>query len=263
MEYRFDNLESLVNDLAEQTEKTEIVKRLQIIGKYILQNCYFEFEEGKKIFPLWIEAYYYNKNVFPDDFCHKNINRFNSIGRPYYHSDGKSVDICLNTEKIMNSDYCLSYLIKVSYDEKGTYSQTELPLPKSKDKNRIVLRKLEESNSKNVDNYFRVGLSSDHDMNKLYFQECLLSSFFDDEIEKTLTKISALKKEAFYKYYVKRHIADFKDSTDKEILEKAHIKFGYRPEKLLIDEQTRQLKTDEFPLSYDEYIESIKKGSNE
>ena len=47
--------------------------------------------------------------------------------------------------------------------------------------------------------------------------------------------------------------------TSEEILVKAKEKFGYKPEKLLLDD-SHQLKT-VFPLSYEEFIEQIKKGA--
>lgn len=117
-------LRDLVGTLEELTDKDEIVKQLQIIGRKLVTE--YEIRAGGIVVkPLVVEAYYYNPETFPD--CNTHLNplqkKFNVL---YRHStkkglksDGRvgGVDICLAlNEKSDNKDsaYYLSFLIKNS-----------------------------------------------------------------------------------------------------------------------------------------------------
>lgn len=249
-----EDLKSLVKRLEGLTDKDEIVKQLQEIGKYILNNCYFDFGNNQKIYPLWIEAYYFKNEAFEDEFCHKcdlqkGENRF---GKPYFHS---GIDICLPL-----GDYYLSYLIKVSYDKNGElYSQKELErIIKGKDANRDIVRL--ETNSRKVDNYYRIGLFANHDMRKLFYQESLLSSYFDlteidnddkaDIIRQTIQNIT-LNKESFVKDYLKRHYSNVISTKSPDYIKETTKKLvGYKMQSLF--DESNVFNEEQLPILYSE-----------
>ena len=251
-----NELRDMVEKLGGLTEKYEIVKQLQEIGKYILNNCYFDFGNNQKIYPLWIEAYYYKNEVFEDEFCHKcdyqkGKDRF---GKPYFHS---GVDVCLPL-----GDYYLSYLIKVSYDNNGElYSQKELEkIIKDKNPDQEIIRL--ETNTRKVDNYYRIGLFANHDMRKLFYQESLLSSYFDlteidndnksDIIKQTIQNIT-LNKESFVKDYLKRHYDDVISAKSPDDIKETTKKLvGYKMQSLFDDSNVFDEK--QLPILYLELI---------
>lgn len=252
-----DKLEGLVKQLEVLTGKNEIVEQLQEIGKYILNNCYFDFGNNQKIYPLWIEAYYYKNGVFEDEFCHKcdyqkGKDRF---GKPYFHS---GVDVCLPL-----GDYYLSYLIKVSYDNNGElYSQKELErIIKDKNHDQEIIQL--DSNKRKVDNYYRIGLFANHDMRKLFYQESLLSLYFDlteiddnddksDIIKQTIQKIT-LNKESFVKDYLKRHYDYVISAKSPDAIKETTKKLvGYKMQSLFDDSNVFDEK--QLPILYSELI---------
>ena len=290
----FKDLKGLVKKLRDQKDNREkVVEVLQEIGKYILQNCFFDFGDGREIYPLWIEAYYYDKDYFPDEFCHNKEDQRDRFGLPYPHHKKDGIDICFSQEK----DYCLSYLIKVSYDQdKSIYSQKELyqELSGSIDnwKNKMVLRFSNDINDREVDNYYRIGLDCNHDMKKLFFQESLLSSYFDlcfdllednndiigGIIKQTLTREYkekdndkkkkdnlTLKKEDFVINYLKRrpdriesYMQNNKDEEDREIVRNQAIKLiskqiiGYELGTTIFD--GKRFKDEVLPLLYEDIV---------
>lgn len=265
MTYTEADLIIKVENLTELTERQTIVYKLQEIGEFILQNCYFEFEEGKQIFPLWVEAYYYKDKVFPDRFCHKKPGQKNRFKKPYYHDSGSGgVDVCLSR----GDNYYLSYLIKVSYDQEGRlFSQTELADSISFDKrndDKTVLFFCKENNGRKVDEFYRIGLISEHDMSKLFYQEACLSSYFDltelenddkcETIRNTINKIS-IKKEDFVKNYLKRHYGKIEKSLSKKdtIIKLSNQIIGYSIANSLFDGD--KFKDDELPVLYEEKLD--------
>ena len=272
----FEYLKSLVNnELVNKTERSDIVRALQKIGKYILQYCYFDFGDGRKIYPLWIEAYYYKENVFADPFVHgaKEQTGSDNFGKYYRHSDTKKtdkrngVDICLS----LGNDYYLSYLIKVSYDSNGViYRQAEL-INSIKDTNDNKVLRIGKTNGRKVDNYYRIGLSSDHNMKKLFYQESLLSSYFDLSkldsnsdneykiIKNTLNMIASLRKEDFVTNYLKRHCEIIENCSSKRdaVQRLSNQLIGYSIANTLFKGES--FKEDALPVLYEEKLDLFDK----
>ena len=65
--------------------------------------------EGITIEPLWVEAYYFHKNVFSDCNTHLSEKQKNRFGQLYFHEKGRGgFDLCLSDSE----DYYLSFLLK-------------------------------------------------------------------------------------------------------------------------------------------------------
>lgn len=128
-----EDLELLVNELANNTNEEEQIKILQKIGKTLITE--YEIKIGNiTIEPLLIEAYYYNNKNFPDCNTHRNSNQknFNELYRHSLKNGLKSngrkggVDICLALNKDKNEPYYLSFLIKNSLVNKTFCKQVKL-----------------------------------------------------------------------------------------------------------------------------------------
>ena len=64
------NLEELVKELEKESiEEKERVKILQDIGKLLLTEYIIQVGDIK-VYPLWVEAYYFNNKKFPDPFVY-------------------------------------------------------------------------------------------------------------------------------------------------------------------------------------------------
>ena len=110
-----DELKKLVKELEALDNKEDIVAKLQEIGKKLLTE--YVIKVGDLVIePLLVEAYYYNRQVFPDcntygacDLeCRAKQQQFNRLFvHPPKHSAG--IDICLSS-----GEHCLSFLIKNS-----------------------------------------------------------------------------------------------------------------------------------------------------
>ena len=113
-----EDLELLVNELANNTNEEEQTKILQKIGKLLLTEYIIQIGT-LTIEPLLVEAYYYNSN-FKDNSVHatkeSNANTYelararqeNNFGKLYVHYGTKDgIDVVLS-----NGKYYLSFLIK-------------------------------------------------------------------------------------------------------------------------------------------------------
>ena len=113
-----DELKNLVKELEaldNTASKEDIISKLQEIGKKLLTE--YVIKVGDLVIePLLVEAYYYNRQVFPDcntygacDLeCRTKQQQFNRLFvHPPKHSAG--IDVCLSS-----GEYCLSFLIKNS-----------------------------------------------------------------------------------------------------------------------------------------------------
>ena len=75
-----------------------------------IRNEYVIKVEGIMIEPLWVEAYYFNKNTFSDCNTHLSEKQKNRFGQLYFHEKGRGgFDICLSDSE----DYYLSFLLLV------------------------------------------------------------------------------------------------------------------------------------------------------
>ncbi len=126
-------LKNLVDGLRAETNKEQIIKKLQEIGAKLIRE--YEIKVGKLIIkPLLVEAYYYNEKKFPDCNTHMNSiqKEFNELYRHSVKADLKSdgrvggVDICLALNNDKDETYYLSYLIKNSLVDGAFCKQVEL-----------------------------------------------------------------------------------------------------------------------------------------
>ena len=114
-----EDLELLVNELANNTNEEEQIIILQKIGKLLLTEYIIQIG-NLTIEPLLVEAYYYNNSNFKDNSVHaakeSNANTYelararqeNNFGELYVHYGTKDgIDVVLS-----NGKYYLSFLIK-------------------------------------------------------------------------------------------------------------------------------------------------------
>lgn len=114
-------LKSSIESLDKATNKEEQIKALQQVNKLLLTEYCLEIADNFKIYPVEIEAYYYNKGLFEDECVHRNElqkgrERF---GKLYFHRKGNTaenkiishrggVDICLP----LSDDNYLAFLVR-------------------------------------------------------------------------------------------------------------------------------------------------------
>ena len=66
-----EKLEKLVEELVEGSNEEKQIKTLQEIGKLLLTEYIIQVGDIK-VYPLWVEAYYFNNKKFPDPFVYKD-----------------------------------------------------------------------------------------------------------------------------------------------------------------------------------------------
>ena len=128
-----EELRKLVKELEQLTDKKEIVAKLQEIGAELINK--YEIKVGNvTIEPLLVEAYYYDKDKFPDDSAHaakeSKANTYelardrqkNHFGELYVHYGTKDgIDVVLS-----DGEYYLSYLIKNALINENFASQCKI-----------------------------------------------------------------------------------------------------------------------------------------
>lgn len=113
-----EELKSLVKKLETEYNEEEQIKILQDIGKKLLTEYVIQVGDVT-IQPLWVEAYYYSKEKFPDCNTHLSEKQKNRFGQLYFHETGRGgFDICLSN----NNEYYLSFLIK-AYLLNGSFNK--------------------------------------------------------------------------------------------------------------------------------------------
>ncbi len=159
-----EKLEKLVEELVEESnEEKERVKILQDIGKLLLTEYIIQVDDVK-VYPLWVEAYYFNDKKFPDPFVYKDdIQKGNDVLFFHHKTDDQrnGVDICIS-----NGDCYLSFLLKYTLVDDKVRKQSELsPLIRGKyngDKSVLV----KESRPTNKISFTtRIGLSESKETN--------------------------------------------------------------------------------------------------
>lgn len=133
-----EKLEELVDELVqesngesteESTEKKQI-KTLQDIGKLLLTEYIIQVGDIK-VYPLWVEAYYFNDKKFPDPFVYKDGKQKENDVLFFHHKTDdqrNGVDICLS-----KGNYYLSFLLKYTLVDDKVRKQSELsPLIRGK-----------------------------------------------------------------------------------------------------------------------------------
>lgn len=118
-----EELEKLVEKLEDKNNKEERVKILQDIGKLLLTEYIIQVGDIK-VYPLWVEAYYFNNKNFADPFVHKaEEQKKNNILYFHHKTDDQrnGVDICLS-----KGNYYLSFLLKYTLVDDKVRKQSEL-----------------------------------------------------------------------------------------------------------------------------------------
>lgn len=158
------DLKEMVCNLKAETKEEAIISKLKEIETKLLTEYVIE-AEGLIIEPLWVEAYYFNKNVFSDCNTHLSEKQKNRFGQLYFHEKGRGgFDICLSDSE----DYYLSFLLKRTLINGEFVKQTEVndilkKYGKSKEElenvKRVLVRREEKKNIKDVQYTARVGLA--------------------------------------------------------------------------------------------------------
>ena len=162
-----------LRDLVKELEKAEgwenKIKKLQDINKALVTQYVIRVGD-LTIEPLWVEAYYYDKESFPDCNTHMNDKQKGHcrFGKLYLHAKTEingGVDICLSEK----DDYYLSFLIKASLIEGEFCKQqkacgliNQLPMEKEdieEIKNVLVKKEMKKEKDCKVVKAARVGLT--------------------------------------------------------------------------------------------------------
>lgn len=117
-----NNIELLLKELLKTSDKEEQVKILQTINKSFLCQYMLRIDEDLRLYPIEVEAYYYNETNFPDKCVHQNDLQKDRFGQLYFHRASKSkdssflydrggFDICLSDSE----NYYLGILIRSAW----------------------------------------------------------------------------------------------------------------------------------------------------
>ena len=157
-------LKEMVCGLKEETNEKTIIEQLQEIEARLIREYVIKVE-GIMIEPLWVEAYYFNKNVFSDCNTHLSEKQKNRFGQLYFHEKGRGgFDICLSDSE----DYYLSFLLKRTLINGEFVKQTEIEdvlkkYGKTKEElenvEEVLVRREKEKNNDDVRHTTRVGLA--------------------------------------------------------------------------------------------------------
>ena len=156
-------LKEMVCGLKEETNEKTIIEQLQEIEARLIREYVIKVE-GIMIEPLWVEAYYFNKNVFSDCNTHLSEKQKNRFGQLYFHEKGRGgFDLCLSDSE----DYYLSFLLKRTSingkfvkqadaeDALGKYGQTKEELEAAT----VVLVEKKTKKKDDVKHTVRIGLA--------------------------------------------------------------------------------------------------------
>ncbi len=120
--FNMNNLTLLKDELLKTSEKDEQVKLLQAINKCFLSEYMLEIDKKIKLYPIEVEAYYYQESNFPDTCVHKYQWQKKRFGQLYFHRagnkndasflfDGGGIDVCLSD----SDDFFLGFLIRSAW----------------------------------------------------------------------------------------------------------------------------------------------------
>lgn len=221
------DLKEMVCNLKSDTIEKNIIEQLQEIEKKLLTE-YVIKAEGLIIEPLWVEAYYFNKNVFSDCNTHLSEKQKNRFGQLYFHEKGRGgFDICLSDSE----DYYLSFLLRRTLINGEFVKQTDVNKTLEKyGKNKeqlenvkgVLVRRETEQNYK-VRYTTRVGLAKpcykDEKLAAVPLEVIGEYDFSSDR--KNLTSLA----HAEMKEYISTH-----EKTKKEYEEECRNTFGWLPE---------------------------------
>ena len=107
-------IRNLENITVSNEDYTAVEKELQLLGKKLLTEYVIKIG-NIEVEPLWVEAYYYDQNKFPDCNTHMSDKQKNRFGQLYFHEKGRGgLDICLSAPVPDHEDYYLSVLLKAT-----------------------------------------------------------------------------------------------------------------------------------------------------
>jgi 3-methyladenine DNA glycosylase Mpg len=117
-----ETIKSLIDKLVQTTSKLEQVNVLQEINTLFLTQYMLEIDANFRLYPIEVEAYYYNKTNFSDTCVHQNELQKNNFGKLYFHRgsqeknsaflyDRGGVDVCLSEKE----SYFLGILIRSAW----------------------------------------------------------------------------------------------------------------------------------------------------
>lgn len=229
-------LEKLVDQLEKEYDENQQIGILQNIGKILLTN-YIICIDDVTINPLWVEAYYYHKNNFPDCNSHLSDGQKNRFGQLYFHKKGRGgIDICLSK----NEQYYLSFLIKASFmknkDDKPVFKkQTEiydiLSLTEKTEKEIEGLKDILKPN-KTYKSNCKVGFTTRVNLTKPCFSDSKLAVFNLEQIANSecdfsfaRSNISIVAEEFMYDY-IKTHSG----LTQRDYEDECRKIFGWLPD---------------------------------
>lgn len=118
-----EELKKLVDALAKKQDEGEQIKILQDIGAKLI-NEYEIHILDLIVKPLWVEAYYYNPDHFPDCNTHMSEKQKGKehFGHIYFHKTGHGgFDLCLP-----RGNYYLSFLLKATLVNETFCTQTDI-----------------------------------------------------------------------------------------------------------------------------------------
>lgn len=226
-------LKALVGELEGTKDKDSIVGKLQEIGKKLITE-YIIVVDRIEIQPLWVEAYYYNINSFPDCNSHLNEMQKNRFGQLYFHREGRGgFDICLSN----SDDYYLSFLLKATMingkfnTQMGIYDVlSSLDLKEADFENIInVLVKREKPLDYRIECVKRVGIT------KPCYKEEQLAAFPIEVLNKNECNFTFAHKELIplVLKYNEEYMNNKKNYTKKDSVAYCREVFGWVPDDLI------------------------------
>lgn len=113
-------LMQLVENDLQRAQGREQIAVLQCLCRKLITD-YSIVLADTTIEPLWVEAYYYDEERFPDRNTHLSELQKDRFGQLYFHRKGYGgVDICLSASE----DYYLSFLLKATRINGRFHTQT-------------------------------------------------------------------------------------------------------------------------------------------
>lgn len=221
-----EELKQLLSGL-KTNDENQAVGALQKIGSALIQNYKIEVR-GMVIEPLWVEAYYYSKENFPDCNTHLSEKQKNRFGQLYFHETGRGgFDICLSND----NEYYLSFLIKAyllngSFNKQKDFSNGLTKEMKDKYENETdILRK------KNVETLPVVEFSERINLVKPCYTHAKLAIFSLDAISKYDFGFARKSLSQNAEQYIKDFIESSNKQYTKQVYrEKCKEVFGWIPD---------------------------------
>ncbi|KAA6332972.1 hypothetical protein EZS27_018568 [termite gut metagenome] len=117
-----ETIKSLVDKLVQTESISKQVKILQETNTLFLTKYMLEIDDNFRLYPIEVEAYYYNEKNFPDTCVHQNKLQKNNFNKLYFHRASKEpdksflydrggVDVCISDD----DNYYFGILIRSAW----------------------------------------------------------------------------------------------------------------------------------------------------